>query len=135
MMRIHYTTSNYLLTLALRLILIMAFALFGYLFIVKVTAGKLIPAPVVVADDETDHYIYYAVYTAVGGQQSTLALNNPLHREQNVRVTLYNRHGEALVVPDIGMAPNQNLYFNIADWIAESGQDGFSEGRDRKSVV
>lgn len=99
----------------------------GYLFIIKATAQKPATAPAA-KDEGTDHHLFAALYTTKGGWTSTLALNNPLGQSRSVRVTLYNKHGQALVVPVISMSPNQNRYFNIAEWLSKADANGFSEG-------
>lgn len=130
-MRANNFASNFSSKLTLRSALIIVTVvcglLSGYLLIFKAAAHTSTPAPLA-SDSETDHYLYYATYTVKEGWTSTLVLNNPLNRAQNVRVTLYNRHGEALAVPEISLASNENLYFNIADWLTASGGDNFAEG-------
>ena len=78
--------------------------------------------------NEADHYIYAAAYSTTDGVKSTLVLNNAFNRELAARITLYNRQGEALPIPVISLPPIQISTFDIANWLAASNAEKFSEG-------
>jgi hypothetical protein len=124
--------SNSLSKLSLRLALVIAIAisclLLSRLFATTTNAWNTTPIQAQNAD-ERDHYLYAAFYSTKEGRSSSLALNNSMNRAVNVRVTLYNKHGQALIVPEISMPPNLNRYFDIADWLSNADdEDDFSEG-------
>jgi hypothetical protein len=73
-----------------------------------------------------DQRLHAAIYTTTGGQTSTLGLNNPLNHPMTARVTLYNKHGQALAIPPMTLGAHQNHAWNIADWVRNV--DGFEEG-------
>jgi hypothetical protein len=79
-------------------------------------------------DNEADHYLYAAAYSTIDGLNSALVLNNAFNRELAARVTLYNKQGEALLVPEISLPPGQINSFDLADWLIVSNAEKFSVG-------
>jgi len=75
---------------------------------------------------QADQRMYAAIYTTTGGYSSTLGLNNATNHPITATVTLYNRHGAALIVPPITLDGHRNHGFDIADWVRSV--DGFEQG-------
>lgn len=78
---------------------------------------------------EANHYVYGAIYSVKGSTRSSLVLNNPMMtRARVVRVTLYNKAGKALELPEITLAPAQTKFLDIRDYIPQERLGAFSEG-------
>jgi hypothetical protein len=68
---------------------------------------------------EADHHLQAAVYTTVAGWSSSLLLLNAEGKPITAHVTLYNRQGAALAVPEITLGPYKSRSWNVADWISD----------------
>ncbi len=75
---------------------------------------------------EADHVLQGAVYDTTGGWSSSLLLLNAEGKAVTARVTLYNKHGAALIVPDIALEPYKSGSWNVSDWIGRT--EGFETG-------
>lgn len=79
---------------------------------------------------EMDNHLHGAFYSIQEGWKSTLVLNNVIGSTSRAMITLYNKHGQALAVPEITLNPHESRYFNVAEWLTgdDGDMDDFSEG-------
>jgi hypothetical protein len=92
------------------------------------TSVKETGSAVAAAQVTNEYYLYAATYSTKGAYKSTLVLNNAVNRNKEVQITLRNRKGESLVIPEIVLAPYQVEYFDLADWLKGPDKARFSEG-------
>jgi hypothetical protein len=69
------------------------------------TSVKETGSAVAAAQVTNEYYLYAATYSTKGAYKSTLVLNNAVNRNKEVQITLRNRKGESLVIPEIVLAP------------------------------
>ena len=62
-----------------------------------------------------DQYLFAPVYTTTEGQSSALGLNNSTNHPITAHVTLFNKHGLSLSVPDITLDAHKNHAFDGSD--------------------
>jgi hypothetical protein len=77
---------------------------------------------------QTEHYLFAATYSIKGEDKSTLVLNNATTQSKSIEVTLFNRHGEAMPIPNFTLIPNQVERLDVADWIQGRDKSRFAEG-------
>ena len=75
----------------------------------------------------TDQFMYAPIYTTKGGRSSSLGMNNSTNHPITAHVTLFNKHGLSLTVPDVTLDAHKNHAFDLADWVHDAG-GGFEEG-------
>ena len=75
---------------------------------------------------QPNQLMYAPAYATTEGRSSALGMNNPTNHSITVHVTLYNKDGLSLTVPDITLGAHQNHAFDIAGWV--NGTDGFETG-------
>jgi hypothetical protein len=77
---------------------------------------------------QTEHYLFAATYSIKGKDKSTLVLNNATTQSKSIEVTLFNRHGEAMSIPEFTLMPNQVERLDVADWLQSRDKSRFAEG-------
>ena len=63
---------------------------------------------------EMDNHLHGVFYSVKEGWKSTLVLNNVIGSTSRAKITLYNKHGQALSVPEITLNPHESRYFSVS---------------------
>src|SRR5262245_41301232 len=77
---------------------------------------------------ETDNYLRAARYSIKGSERSTLVVSNAMNSTVSLRITLYNKSGQAKPVAPLDVLPLSSMYIPIADLVSGTDAERFAEG-------